>query len=218
MGDRLNHSISREAYLAASALLCLSPYTPMLFMGQEWAASSPFIFFTDHNEELGKLITKGRREEFKDFDAFDSEESRARIPDPQHPKSFADSKLIWDEVGDGKKSMTLELYRQCLALRRLEPAFRPENRETWHVEALEMGAGAVRLKGTSSDYLLLFDLEGGHEGSLAAEWICKPRGGTPWVTVLYTNDRQFGGTGVCGFDGPGNHARFIQPELVVLKS
>jgi maltooligosyltrehalose trehalohydrolase len=218
LGERINHSISREAYLAASALLCLTPYTPMLFMGQEWGASTPFIFFTDHNEELGKLITKGRREEFKDFAAFQSTEARARIPDPQNPKSFLDSKLVWDELGDEKKSRTLELYRKCLAVRRREGAFRPKSRETWYVEALEIGVGALRLKGAASDWLVLFDLEGGHNGSLAEEWICKPRGPQGWTVELSTNEKQFGGTGACACDPATNQARFNQPELVLLRS
>ena len=218
LGERLNHSISREAYLAASALLCLTPYTPLLFMGQEWAASTPFLFFTDHSEELGKLITKGRRDEFKDFASFNTPAALARIPDPQALKSFTDSRLVWDELSDEKKSLTLELYRKCLALRRLEPAFRPASRETWHVGALEMGAGALRFKGAESDYLLLFDLEGGHHGSLAEEWVCKPRGPEGWAVVLSTNEKQFGGTGACAFESPTNQARFTQPELVVLRS
>jgi maltooligosyltrehalose trehalohydrolase len=218
LGERLNHVISRDAYLAASALLCLSPYTPLLFMGQEWAASTPFLFFTDHNEELGKLVTKGRRLEFKDFASFNTPETLARIPDPQAVKTFTDSKLVWDELGDQKKSLTLELYRKCLALRRLEPAFRPAARETWYAEALEMGAGALRFKGVASDWLLLFDLEGGHSGSLADEWICKPRGPEGWAVVLSTNEKQFGGTGACAFESATNHARFAQPELVVLRS
>jgi maltooligosyltrehalose trehalohydrolase len=218
LGERLSHSISREAYLAASALLCLTPYTPMLFMGQEWAASTPFLFFTDHNEELGRLVTKGRRNEFKAFAAFNDPAARARIPDPQAEKTFTDSKLVWDEVRDEKKAMTFELYRKCLALRRLEAAFRPVSRDSWHVESLEMGVGALRTKGVASDLLLLFDLEGGHAGPLAEEWICKPRTPDGWETVLSTNEKQFGGTGVCAFDSPGNQARFNLPELIVLRS
>ena len=218
MGDRLNHSISREAYLAVSALCCLSPYTPMLFMGQEWGASTPFIFFTDHNAELGKLITQGRREEFEGFAAFSDEKARERIPDPQNPKSFADSKLVWDEVRDERKSLTLAVYRRCLALRWSDAAFRPESRETWVVEALEMGAGALRFKGAASDWLMLFDLQGGHGGSLAGEWICKPRGAQGWSVELSTNEKQFGGTGSCAFDLGTNEARFNAPELVLLRS
>ena len=218
MGERLNHSVSREAYLAASALLCLTPYTPLLFMGQEWAASTPFLFFTDHNEDLGRKVTNGRREEFKDFAAFNTPAALERIPDPQAAKTFADSKLIWDELGDEKKSLALELYRKCLELRRAEPAFRPVSRETWHVVALEMGVGALRFKGSESDWLLLFDLAGGHNGSLSEEWICKPRGLEGWTVVLSTNDKQFGGAGVCVYEPATNQARFSQPELVVLRS
>ncbi|HEX4084552.1 MAG TPA: hypothetical protein VHY22_06575, partial [Chthoniobacteraceae bacterium] len=218
MGDRLNHTIGREAYLAASALLCLTPYTPLLFMGQEWAASTPFLFFTDHNEELGRLVTKGRREEFKDFSGFQSEAALERIPDPQAAKTFLDSKLAWDEMGDEKKAYTLELYRRCLALRRGEEAFRPAGRESWYVEALTMGAGALRLKGATSDWLLLFDLTGGHDGPLAEEWICKPRSPQGWAAVLSTNEKQFGGNGACAYDAAAHQARFTQPELVVLRS
>jgi maltooligosyltrehalose trehalohydrolase len=218
MGERIHHSISREAYLAASALLCLTPYTPMLFMGQEWAAATPFIFFTDHNDELGKLITKGRREEFKDFSAFHSEAARARIPDPQHIKSFTDSKLVWEELSEGKKPLTLELYRTCLALRMREDAFRPASRETWYAEALAVGAGALRLKGAASDWLLLFDLVGNHTGSLAEEWICKPRTSDGWDVALSTNEKRFGGNGACAYDLLSNEARFTLPELVLLKS
>ncbi len=81
-GERLTAACSPEAYRAASALLCLAPYTPLIFQGQEWAASTPFLYFTDHNEELGRLVTEGRRKEFKGFAAFaDEDEHHA------HPRS-----------------------------------------------------------------------------------------------------------------------------------
>jgi maltooligosyltrehalose trehalohydrolase len=218
LGERFNHSVSREAYLAASALLCLTPYTPLLFMGQEWAASTPFLFFTDHKAELGKSITKGRREEFKDFAAFHSEAALARIPDPQAEKTFKESKLVWDELRDEKKSLTLHFYEVFLALRRREAAFRPQNRETWHVEELEMGAGALRLKGANAEWLVLFDLAGGHSGPLAEEWICKPPTGAEWTVVVSTSEKQFGGSGSCAYDAATNALRFDLPEVVVLRS
>lgn len=217
-GERLSHSISREAYLAASALLCLTPYTPMLFMGQEWCASSPFQFFTDHNEELGKLITKGRREEFKDFAAFQNPESRSKIPDPQSEKTFQNSKLIWDEIRDEKKTQTLALYKACLTLRNSERAFRPTSRDKWHVEELDLGLGALRMKGPNEDWLVLFDLVGGHRGSLADEWICKARLGHKWSLVLSTNEKRFGGNDQAAVDANTLSANFEHAELVVLKS
>ena len=66
-GDRLNHSIAPESWRAASVLLLTAPMTPLLFMGQEWAASTPFQFFTDLEPELGSLVTDGRRREFSNF-------------------------------------------------------------------------------------------------------------------------------------------------------
>ena len=95
-GERLDESCTPAAYRAASALLCLSPYTPLIFQGQEWMASTPFLFFTDHNEELGRLITAGRRKEFESFKAFAESHLTEQIPDPQHETTFQRSKLNWD--------------------------------------------------------------------------------------------------------------------------
>src|SRR5262249_26784144 len=70
LGERLNALVSPAAYRVASALLLLVPETPLLFMGQEFAASTPFLFFTDHESELGRRVTEGRRAEFAAFAAF----------------------------------------------------------------------------------------------------------------------------------------------------
>jgi maltooligosyltrehalose trehalohydrolase len=126
-GDRLHHQIDWAAYHAASALLLCSPQTPLLFMGQEWAASTPFQFFTDHHEELGKLVTEGRRREFERFKAFADPETREKIPDPQGLETFLNSRLAWEERETDEHAATLRLYRDLLRLRRSEPAlgFRP---------------------------------------------------------------------------------------------
>jgi maltooligosyltrehalose trehalohydrolase len=112
MGDRLTETASLAAYRAASALLLFAPELPLLFMGQEWAASTPFQFFTDHNAELGPLVSAGRRDEFRDFPGFEG-----TVPDPQDPATFRASTLDWDEVGTGDHAATLRLYRALLSLR-----------------------------------------------------------------------------------------------------
>lgn len=117
-GERLNHQIDLSAYRAASALLLMAPSTPLLFMGQEWAASSPFRFFTDHHEELGRQVTEGRRQEFRDFSAFSDPEQREKIPDPQAEATFLYSRLDWSEVGQSPHREICHLYRRLLALRR----------------------------------------------------------------------------------------------------
>ncbi|GAC1342315.1 MAG: malto-oligosyltrehalose trehalohydrolase [Acetobacteraceae bacterium] len=91
MGERLAGLAEPAALRAATALLLLSPFIPMLFMGEEWASVSPFLFFTDHNEELAALVREGRRAEFKHFSAFQDEAKRAAIPDPNAPATFAAS-------------------------------------------------------------------------------------------------------------------------------
>lgn len=121
-GRRLHQQIDLAAYRAASALLLCLPQTPLLFMGQEWAATSPFLFFTDHNPELGKLVTEGRRREFKQFSAFSDPAIREMIPDPQAESTFAQSRLRWEERSRQPFAGIWELYKVLLALRRREPA------------------------------------------------------------------------------------------------
>ena len=83
MGDRLTTLAEAGACDAATALLLLSPFIPMLFMGEEWASTTPFLFFTDHNEDLAKLVREGRRAEFKHFAAFQDPSTRAADPRPE---------------------------------------------------------------------------------------------------------------------------------------
>jgi maltooligosyltrehalose trehalohydrolase len=135
-GERLHHQVPLPAYRAASALLLCAPQTPLLFMGQEWAASTPFLFFTDHHEELGRLVTDGRRQEFKDFAAFSDEAARQTIPDPQTSSTFIRSKLLWPECEQEPHASILRLYQALLRLRRTEPALRAPERDAYSVTAL----------------------------------------------------------------------------------
>jgi maltooligosyltrehalose trehalohydrolase len=127
-GDRLHHEINADRYKVASTLLLLSPETPLLFMGQEFAASSPFLYFTDHPEELGKLVTEGRRKEFAGFRLFSDADLRESIPDPQAEATFYSSKLDPDDRD--RHADIYRLYRDLIALRREDPVFRVNDRAT----------------------------------------------------------------------------------------
>jgi maltooligosyltrehalose trehalohydrolase len=129
LGERLEHQIPPSAYQAVSTLLLYLPMTPLLFMGQEWAAGTPFQFFTDHDPELGQLIAEGRRSEFKAFAAFADPQRRAAIPDPQDPATFARSRLDWSEREREPHASTLALYRQLIQLRRTDPVLRRSSRQ-----------------------------------------------------------------------------------------
>ncbi|HEY2907472.1 MAG TPA: malto-oligosyltrehalose trehalohydrolase [Vicinamibacterales bacterium] len=117
LGERLHHQIDLSVYRALTALLLLAPETPLLFMGQEWAASTPFLFFTDHESTLGQAVTEGRRAEFAAFSAFADPATRDRIPDPQDPQSFRASQLAWDEREDPSHAAILRLHKTLLNLR-----------------------------------------------------------------------------------------------------
>lgn len=129
LGERLTAAVSIDAWRMASALLLFLPMTPLIFMGQEWAASTPFLYFTDHDPELGAKVSAGRREEFKHFRAFADPLARERIPDPQDPETFERSRLRWEERDRGEHARTLRLYRELLALRRSDPVLRVSTRE-----------------------------------------------------------------------------------------
>ncbi len=117
-GDRLHHGIDAAMWRAATVLLLMAPMTPLLFMGQEWAASTPFQFFTEMPRELGAAVTEGRRQEFADFPEFSDPASRRTIPDPQAAATFEASRLRWDErERDGHREV-LDLYRALIELRR----------------------------------------------------------------------------------------------------
>jgi maltooligosyltrehalose trehalohydrolase len=146
-GDRLNHAVSCDAYLAVSLLLLLLPMTPLVFMGQEWAASSPFCYFTDHEPELGALVTEGRRREFARFDAFADEAKRASIPDPQAETTFVRSRLDWNERERGDHARVLALYRAALSLRKADPVLRVPSRSQMRAEAYDQVLVVTRAHG-----------------------------------------------------------------------
>lgn len=130
LGSRLCQDVSTEAYCLASALLLFLPMTPLLFMGQEWASSSPFLYFTDHDAELGALVTAGRRREFASFAAFSDPARQAQIPDPQDPATHARSRLCWEEVNREPHARVFALYAALLELRRSDPVFRATRRRS----------------------------------------------------------------------------------------
>jgi maltooligosyltrehalose trehalohydrolase len=154
-GDRLHHAVDLALYRAAAALLLLSPYTPMLWMGQEWAATAPFLYFTDHPEELGRRVTEGRRCEFEKFSAFRDPAARERIPDPQAEETFTRSKLDWSERDHMPHAGILALHRALLHLRRTHPAPRARRRESFAVDVLGPDALALRRTGDDGSALLL---------------------------------------------------------------
>ena len=154
-GERLNNQIDAATFRAASTLLLFLPYTPLLFMGQEFGASSPFQFFTDHTPELGKLVTQGRRMEFQAFSAFADPRTRERIPDPQAESTFLRSKLRLEEADLPPGTEMQALYRRLLDLRRSDPVLSVQDRNTMEAKPLSPDVLSVRRWRGPQERLLL---------------------------------------------------------------
>lgn len=120
LGERLSALVSTDAYCAVTALALFLPTTPLLFMGQEWACSSPFLYFTDHGGDLGAAVSRGRREEFQSFAAFADPATRERIPDPEARSTFEASRLKWNEREQPDHARVLDLHRTMLRLRQTD--------------------------------------------------------------------------------------------------
>jgi maltooligosyltrehalose trehalohydrolase len=113
-GERSSHLLNSARLKIAAALVLTGPFVPMLFQGEEWGATSPFLYFTDHEDPaLGRTVIEGRRREFAAF-GWDPE----AVPDPQALQSFERSKLNWDELDQDCHADLLEWHRRLIKLRR----------------------------------------------------------------------------------------------------
>jgi len=115
-GERLCHLADQSRARLAAGMVLTAPFLPMLFQGEEWAASTPFQYFTDHEEELGRLVSEGRQSEFVEFGWTPGE-----VPDPQDPETFQRSKLRWNEIDSEPHKSMLEWYRSLIRLRSEHP-------------------------------------------------------------------------------------------------
>jgi malto-oligosyltrehalose trehalohydrolase len=119
-GERIGTLASPEALRALTAVLLIAPSPPLLFMGQEWMAPSPFLYFCQFGEDLARSVTEGRRREFARFERFAHPEAREAIPDPNDPDTFDRSKLDWSTLTLEPHAGWLQLHQELLALRRRE--------------------------------------------------------------------------------------------------
>jgi maltooligosyltrehalose trehalohydrolase len=202
-GDRLHHAIDPAAYRAASALLLVMPQVPLIFMGQEWAASTPFRYFTDHEPALGRVVTAGRREEFAAFAAFADPSARSKIPDPQDRATFEASQLMWAERGAPLHAGIERLYRRLLRLRRADSAFRDP------ATPLQVGApDADTVILCRGRWMMVTRLRGAGAVDIDNDWA---------EVFLTTEDREFGGCpDSVEIDAPGSRIHFSGPASVLL--
>ena len=193
-GLHLGGLVAPEAYRAASALLLMAPERVMLFQGQEWASAGHFKYFTDHSEELGRLVTEGRRNEFRHFAAF--RDHPELISDPQAETTFLCSRL--DRRERRSHAWCLRLYTALLALRSGDPVLqRPDRR-----------AMSITTRGS----LLLIERRHGAERRLIVVTLNGEKGATipGGKILLHTEERRFGGGGRISLEAPA--AVVIDPD------
>lgn len=143
LGDRSSRVLAPGALAVSAAVVLLGPFTPMLFMGEEWGATTPFQYFSDHEEpELAEAISRGRAREFGGHGWAELYGADVVVPDPQARETFEASRLDWAEPGSDGGRRLLDLYRALVRLRHTEPAIASGDRRATTVRVEE---GAIVL-------------------------------------------------------------------------
>jgi len=145
-GERISQLVSPGLCRVAATLVLTSPFTPLLFAGEEWGAATPFLYFTDHDSAwLGRAVTEGRRREFAAF-GWPSRE----VPDPQAATTFEASRLRWGELQNEPHATTLRWYRDLLRLRAQDAALRDGRMDTVELDFDEASRWLVMRRGATS--------------------------------------------------------------------
>ena len=214
-GHRLTQLCSPGKCRAMTALLLLAPSTPLLFQGQEFGATSPFLFFADHHPKLGERVAQGRLEFLTRFPSLATPEAQAAIPDPGDASAFRrcildfSERLVHREIYD--------LHRDLLRLRREDPAFRRQREHGIDGAVLGPQAFALRFFADDSlDRLLLINL--GRELHLrpASEPLLAPPAGRDWAVQWSSEDKRYGGNGALDVESILMHAQLPGEAALVL--
>jgi maltooligosyltrehalose trehalohydrolase len=198
-GQRAHQLTGPGRFKALTALTLLGPWTPMLFQGQEFAASAPFYFFADHQPELAQLVFKGRVEFLAQFKSLSTPEAKQLIRDPADPATFAACKL---DLGERRRHSEVHaLHRDLLALRRQDAAFRAQLPRG--VDGAVLGDSAFVLRyfvAGGADRLLLVNLGRDLELQPAPEPLLAPPAGRSWHMAWSSEAVAYGGCGTAALE------------------
>ncbi len=193
-GWRVQRRTDPALYRAITALFLLTPQTPMLFQGQEFAASTPFAYFADHQGELAEKVKQGRREFLRQFPSLATEAMQAQLPDPTDPQVFASCKLDFSERR--RHHETYALHQDLLRLRRTDVAFNPQQARTVDGAVLADRALVLRFFAPDGkDRLLLINLGSDTMLGPVPEPLLAPLPGTIWQVLWSSENPRYGGTG-----------------------
>ncbi|HEU5170581.1 MAG TPA: malto-oligosyltrehalose trehalohydrolase [Gemmatimonadales bacterium] len=215
-GRRLHQLTSPGRHRALTALLLLAPGTPMLFMGDEFAASAPFLYFADHEPRLAELVREGRARHLAQFASFADPLVQAGLADPSDPGTFARCRL--DPGERDRHAWAIRLHRDLLALRRRDPVLRA--RGSGRVDGAALGESALALRFRArggAERVLLVNLGGDLELG-GEEPLLPPAGGASWALRWSSEDPAYGGGGTpeaarAGRLAPAESALLLGPGI-----
>ena len=217
-GDRLHATAAAGALRAMTALLLLAPQTPMLFQGQEFAASAPFLYFADHEPELARKVAEGRRDFLTQFPSIAA--AKDDLPPPHDVQTFNRSKIDWNDRDRNRH--VVALHRDLIRLRRTDPAFRTQRAEVIYGAVLGEAAFALRWYLGDDDRLLIVNvgpdliIDSPHDPLLAP-----PPGTTGWQLMWTSESPEYGGTGTAPVEAeerwtiPGQAGVVMKPARVL---
>jgi maltooligosyltrehalose trehalohydrolase len=215
-GARLHFATSPGRFRALTALLLLGPPTPLLFQGQEFAASAPFLYFADHEGELAEAVKKGRRKFLSQFPSLAQADTQSSMADPANPTTFERCKL---DLSERKRhGAAFALHRDLLRLRREQAVFRSPRSARFEGAVLTPLAFVLRWFGSDDDdRLVIINL--GRQLHLvpAPEPLLAPPRGHVWDVLWSSEDACYGGAGTPdvetegGWNLPGESALVLQP-------
>jgi maltooligosyltrehalose trehalohydrolase len=202
-GQRVHQLTSPGRLRALTALMLLLPSTPMLFMGQEFAASAPFLYFADHEPELAGKVRRGRAEFLAQFRSIATRETRNNFPDPGAPETFERCKL--DHAEREAHREVYELHRDLLRLRRGDEVYSAQEPRALDGAVLGPAAFVLRYFGCDGDdRLLVVNLGPDLHLNPAPEPLLAPPAGRVWRTVWSSEDYVYGGTGTAPLETKDN--------------
>jgi maltooligosyltrehalose trehalohydrolase len=192
-GERLTRLSDPALVRALTTLWLLSPPTPMLFQGQEFGASTPFLYFADHRPELGELVAKGRRDFLSQFPSVSDPRVSARLAKPAERATFERCKLDFSERT--KHAPLYALHRDLLRLRHEDAVFASQRADAMHGSVLSEHAFLLRFRSQLGDRLIVVNLGSDLELKPAPEPLLSPPAERRWLHVLSSEDVKYGGSG-----------------------
>jgi maltooligosyltrehalose trehalohydrolase len=193
-GHRLHQLTSPGRYRALTALLLLGPQTPLLFQGEEFGSSAPFLYFADHGPELAALVRKGRAEFLAQFASVADHNDPDSLPDPADPAAFHESQLDWSERA--RNAAHLTLHKDLIALGRRDPVLSSEH---CRIDGAVLTATAFVLRffaDDGNDRLLVVNLGVDLRLAIVPEpLLAPPDQEKGWTRIWHSDDPRYGGRG-----------------------